>query len=60
MATSTEPAAPLVGRTAWIRNLEAPVRDFLRTETGGAVVLLAGAVAALVWVNVDRSSYESV
>jgi Na+/H+ antiporter NhaA len=60
VATATEPAAPFVGRTAWIRSLEAPVREFLRTETGGAAVLLAGAVAALIWVNVDRSSYESV
>ncbi len=36
------------------------LREFLRTETGGAAVLLAAAVAALVWVNVDDSSYESV
>ena len=32
---------PYSGRTAWARNLAAPVRDFLRTETGGAAVLLA-------------------
>ena len=48
------------GRTAWARNLETPLREFLRTETGGAVVLLVAALAALVWVNVDASSYESV
>jgi Na+/H+ antiporter NhaA len=48
------------GKTAWARNLETPLREFLRTETGGAVVLLAAAVAALVWVNVDASSYESL
>ena len=48
------------GRTAWARNLETPLREFLRTETGGAAVLLAAAVAALVWVNVDASSYDSV
>src|SRR5947209_13179139 len=48
------------GRTAWARNLETPLRAFLRTETGGASVLLAAAVAALVWVNVDRASYDSV
>jgi Na+/H+ antiporter NhaA len=47
------------GRTAWTRNLETPLREFLRTETGGAAVLLAGAIAALVWVNVDASSYDS-
>jgi len=36
------------------------LREFLRTETGGAAVLLAAAVAALVWVNVDASSYDSL
>jgi Na+/H+ antiporter NhaA len=49
------------GRTAWARNLGAPVRDFLGTETGGAVVLLAATVAALLWANSPWSdSYESV
>jgi Na+/H+ antiporter NhaA len=47
------------GTTAWARNLEAPLRDFLRTETGSAAFLLAGAVAALVWANIG-SSYERV
>jgi Na+/H+ antiporter NhaA len=48
------------GRTAWARNLAAPVRGFLSTETGGALVLLAAAVAALVWANSPWSdSYES-
>jgi Na+/H+ antiporter NhaA len=60
MTDSTAAAAPFRGRTAWIRNLEAPVREFLRTETGGAVVLLAAAAIALVWVNADASSYDSV
>jgi len=36
------------------------VREFLRTETGGAAVLVAATVLALVWVNVDRSSYDTV
>ena len=31
----------------------------MRTEVGGAAVLLAAAIAALVWVNVDASSYRS-
>jgi Na+/H+ antiporter NhaA len=57
MATDTQ-AAPLSGRTAWARNLQTPLREFLRTETGGAAVLLAAAVAALVWVNVHASSYD--
>jgi Na+/H+ antiporter NhaA len=57
---STEASASFSGRTAWTRNLAAPVRDFLSTETGGAVVLLAAAVAALVWANSPwPDSYES-
>jgi len=52
--------APFSGRTAWARSLETPLRSFMRTETGSAAVLLAAAVAALVWVNVDVSSYERV
>jgi Na+/H+ antiporter NhaA len=40
--------------------VETPLREFLRTETGGAAVLLAAAVTALVWVNVDASSYGSL
>jgi Na+/H+ antiporter NhaA len=49
------------GRTAWARNLGAPVRDFLNTEAGGAAVLLGAAAAALVWANSPwSSSYESV
>jgi Na+/H+ antiporter NhaA len=52
--------ATFSGRTAWARSIETPLREFLRTETGGAAVLLAAAVAALVWVNVDASSYDSL
>jgi Na+/H+ antiporter NhaA len=50
----------LSGRTAWARNLEAPLRDFLRTQSGSAAVLLAGTLAALLWVNLDAGSYERV
>jgi Na+/H+ antiporter NhaA len=53
-------AAPFAGRTAWVRNLETPLRSFLRTETGSAAVLLTAVVAALVWANVDVASYERV
>jgi Na+/H+ antiporter NhaA len=49
-----------LGTTAWARSLETPLREFLRTETGSAAVLLAAAVAALIWVNLDASSYRSV
>jgi Na+/H+ antiporter NhaA len=52
-----ESTGPLSGRTAWARNLEAPLRDFLRTETGSAAILLAATLAALIWVNVDPTSY---
>jgi Na+/H+ antiporter NhaA len=52
---------PLAGRTAWARNLAAPLRDFLNTESGGAAVLLGATVAALLWANSPWSdSYESV
>jgi Na+/H+ antiporter NhaA len=48
------------GRTAWARSLQAPLRDFLATETGSASILLAAALAALLWANLDLSSYNSV
>jgi Na+/H+ antiporter NhaA len=57
---TTESVAPLSGRTAWARNLEEPLRSFLRTETGGAAILLAAAVAALAWVNIDAASYHKL
>lgn len=39
--------------------LGSPLREYLRTETGGASVLLAAALAALVWANVSSSTYSS-
>jgi Na+/H+ antiporter NhaA len=54
-------ATPYAGRTAWARNLAAPVRDFLSTETGSAVALLIATLLALLWSNSPWShSYESV
>ncbi|HEX3815169.1 MAG TPA: Na+/H+ antiporter NhaA [Mycobacteriales bacterium] len=58
--SQTPAAAPFSARTAWTRALSTPYRAFLRTETGSAAVLLAGAAAALIWANVDAGSYESV
>src|SRR5262245_37845930 len=58
--SSVSAAAPFSGRTAWARNLQTPLRVFLRTETGGAAALPGATVAALVWVNADASSYRSV
>src|SRR5919201_955368 len=51
---------PFSGTTAWARSIQTPLRSFLNTETGSAAVLLASTVAALLWVNVDASSYRSV
>ena len=60
MVTTASERARFSGRTAWARNVQTPLREFLRTETGGAAFLLAAAVIALVWVNIDASSYHSV
>ena len=46
-------------RTVWARSRETPLRQFLRTETGSAVVLLAAALAALAWANIDSSGYAA-
>ena len=59
MAESQTPVPVFAGVTAWARNLT-PLRQFLRTETGSAAVLLAATVAALVWVNIDASSYNTL
>jgi Na+/H+ antiporter NhaA len=57
---ATAQATAQTGRTAWARNLAAPVRDFLSTETGSAIVLLVATVAALLWANSPwPDSYES-
>jgi hypothetical protein len=56
---SGDGSTPFSARTAWARNLETPLREFLRTETGGAAVPLAATVAALAWVNIDAGSYDS-
>ena len=49
----------LSGRTAWARHRETQLRQFLRTETGSAAVLLAATVAALIWANASIASYDS-
>ena len=45
--------------TAWARRLETPLRQFVRTETGSAAVLLAATLAALAWANLDPSGYDA-
>jgi Na+/H+ antiporter NhaA len=57
---ATAGPTPFAGRTAWARNLEAPLRDFLRTETGSAAVLAGATVVALLWANLSASSYDGV
>ncbi|MFK4144896.1 Na+/H+ antiporter NhaA [Streptomyces sp. NPDC004065] len=49
----------MTGQTACGVGARGPLRTFLRTETGSAAVLLAAAVAALVWANVSPGTYES-
>jgi Na+/H+ antiporter NhaA len=58
--SDSSPRSAFAGRTAWARSLQQPLREFLATETGSASVLLAAALAAIAWANVDLSSYESV
>jgi Na+/H+ antiporter NhaA len=59
--SADEQVSSYTDRTAWARNLAAPVRDFLSTETGSASVLVAAIIAALVWANSPAwHSYESV
>ncbi len=60
MTAPQAPAAPYSGRTAWARNLETPLRRFTRTESGSAAILLAAALAALAWANIDIGSYNTV
>jgi Na+/H+ antiporter NhaA len=47
-------------RTLWDRGIAAPVRAFLRTESGSSGVLVAAILAALIWSNLDTTSYDAV
>ena len=57
--TTAEERASYSGRTAWARNLQTPLREFVETEIGGAAVLLVASAAALLWINIDAHSYDS-
>ncbi|MBB4916163.1 Na+/H+ antiporter NhaA [Streptosporangium saharense] len=48
------------GRTVWARGLRTPLREFLRTETGSAAVLLVATLVALAWANLVPSAYEAL
>ena len=58
---SPDPSGPSrwQGRTLWKRDRSAPLRAFLRTESGSAMVLVAGIAAAMIWANANDASYES-
>ena len=45
--------------TAWLQR-DTALRRFLRTETASGALLLAAAMGALIWVNVDASSYDRI
>ncbi len=45
--------------TAWLQR-DTTLRRFLRTETSSGALLFAAAIGALIWVNVDASSYNRV
>jgi Na+/H+ antiporter NhaA len=46
-------------RTAWLQR-DTALRRFLQTETASAAFLLGAALSALIWANVDASSYARV
>ena len=50
------PVEPLGARVP--RLVVQPLERFLRLEAGSASLLIAAALAALVWANVDGASYE--
>ena len=45
--------------TAWLQR-DTALRRFLQTETASAALLLGAAIGALIWANVDTSSYDHV
>ena len=59
-ADSTADDSRWAVRTQWTRGQAAPLRAFLLTESGSAGILVGAVAVALVWANVDASSYESI
>jgi Na+/H+ antiporter NhaA len=47
-------------RTPWAWVRDTPLRSFIRTETGSAMLLLAMTVIALGWAAISPSSYQRV
>jgi Na+/H+ antiporter NhaA len=56
----TDATGPAPTATYTRREVVAPLRSFLRTESGSAGVLVLAILAALVWANVAPGTYESV
>jgi Na+/H+ antiporter NhaA len=54
------PPAPAPASTAWTSSGRTPLRNFLRTETGSATILVLATLAALIWCNVAGGSYDRV
>ena len=50
--------APSQTSTLWTSSGKTPLRQFLRTETGSAMILGGATLTALVWSNVASGSYE--
>jgi Na+/H+ antiporter NhaA len=59
VAEAGVPAAQFSLRTVWAPSRKTPLRQFLRTETGSAAVLLAATIAALAWANADPAAYQA-
>ena len=59
MSEPLSPASLFSGTTSWARSLETPLRQFVRTETGSAAILLIATLAALGWANFDATGYEA-
>jgi Na+/H+ antiporter NhaA/glutaredoxin len=53
-------ATAVVQRTAWARNLAAPLRAYLRAESASAALLAVAVVAAVIWATIDAADYERV
>jgi hypothetical protein len=51
--------SPFSLRTVWARSLDTPLRRFVATEAGSAAILLAAALAALAWANIDPAGYAA-
>ncbi|HEY6279930.1 MAG TPA: Na+/H+ antiporter NhaA [Streptosporangiaceae bacterium] len=58
--TESSRSASTPGHTAWAGRLKTPLRQFLRTQTGSAAVLLVATVAALAWANIAPGGYQTV